>query len=176
MLKEGSLLPPSRLKNPNSSFWKLKQKQLALTKSHILSLMMVEPLDSLTPKSIKEIPLNSILKKDKSQLGSRTNLENLSIWLVVTTSVELVHCCTLKDIWVVSILLTLEMPMVKLSLLVIKTFSFWATKNQPLLFPKEMVFTLTSSNKNNLEKTKKERQANDHIFKNILRILRWPDI
>lgn len=64
MLKADSLWCQSKMLNPNSNYSKSKQKQSELTKSHILSPTMAEPLDSHTLKSNKEIQLNLIWKKE----------------------------------------------------------------------------------------------------------------
>jgi hypothetical protein len=60
--------------------------------------MTQELLDSHTQTSVKEIQLNTTLKKDKSFRGLKTSLDIWHTWLVVTTSVELEQSYTLKDI------------------------------------------------------------------------------
>jgi hypothetical protein len=101
---------------------------------------MEEQSVSLILKLNKEILLNTILKKDKSPLGLKMNLENLSILLEVITSVELELYYTLKNIWEALILPILKMQMEKLSPPETPTFLSLVTKNQPSPSQKEMVF------------------------------------
>ena len=93
-------------KKPTSNSVKSSRKLSDQTRSHMLSLTMPEPLDSHTQISMKEIPLNTILKRTKSSAGSATNQDTSPTSLVVTTSVELDQSFTLKDIWAASILST----------------------------------------------------------------------
>lgn len=96
--KADSLSLKSKIVKPNSNCAKLKLKPSDQTKSHMLLPMTQELLDSHTQTSVKEIQLNTTLKKDKSFRGLKTSLDIWHTWLVVTTSVELEQSYTLKDI------------------------------------------------------------------------------
>ena len=106
MKRVDSPLSKLMIKKPTSNFVKLLRKLLDQTKSHTLLLTMPEPSDSHTQTLMKEIPLNTILKRIKSSAGSATNQDTSLTSLVVTTSVELDQSFTSKDIWAASILST----------------------------------------------------------------------
>ena len=141
MKRVDSPLSESMNKKPTSNSVKSSRKLSDQTRSHMLSLTMPEPSDSHTQILMKEIPLNTILKRTKSSAGSATNQDTSLTSLVVTTSVELDQSFTSKDIWAASILSTWRMLTEKPSPLEAETSSSLVTKNLKLLFQLQRVFT-----------------------------------
>ena len=137
---------------------------MAPTKFLTLSLMIPEPLDSLTQTSMREILSSMILKRDKSQEQSRMNQESSVISQAETTLEELDKSCMWKDIWVVLILSISEMPTERLLPQENQMCSLLEIKSHGSVFPKEMVLTKLSWKRKLRKKKREEKQANDSIF------------